>query len=748
MLDKTAAANPEQVAWPEQLRAFVAQLQRETIALVLLGLLAVLAILLSTTGSLRSSGHATWLALGLTILIVMTLLVCRWNYLAAAIILTVGSLAIVAFAVMWGHLIPAIFLLFIPVGLATLTISRVAGVGTALACTVLVLFAPPAHVSAAQPLRVVTLIGVWATLGMIWLTLRPLLTAVEWAWTSYERSQALLEQARDYQLQLRQTIEDLAAANVQLTRLNQQAHALRLLAEEERRAKEQFVANVSHELRTPLNMIIGFCGMITQFPQMYGREIPPALLADLTVVLRNSQHLLDLIDDVLDLSQIEAGQMAITKEWVTLPEIIQAAVVAVRPLYESKGLYLETEIPEDLPPVFCDRTRIREVVLNLLSNAGRFTEKGGVHLRVWRAGGDVVVSVSDTGPGISEQDQAKLFRPFQQLDGSMRRRFGGTGLGLSISKSFVELHGGKMWVESQPGVGSTFYFQLPIEPPMPAEASALSHLVPGWEFRHRSRRPTASAPPIHPRLIVVESGDALQKLLRRYLDGVEVMPALTLEEAIEEISRTPAQALLVNTMRVTETVERLHCLGSLPYGVPVLVCSIPGIEQAIGELGVTDYLVKPVSRDVLLSALKRIGENVKTVLVVDDEPDALRLFGRMLGEGEPSYRVLRASDGRQALEILRREPVDALLLDLVMPEMDGFQLLAIRNEDAVLRRIPVILISARDPLAQPVVSHVLAVTCRGGLSVPQLLRSINALRTILGPPSPVAVRASSTASRE
>ena len=166
---------------------------------------------------------------------------------------------------------------------------------------------------------------------------------------------------------------------------------------------------------------------------------------------------------MLDLSQIEADQMALAREHIRFEEILEAATVAVRPLFKSKGLYLNCEVAGDLPPVFCDPTRIREVLLNLLGNAGRFTEHGGVLVRVWQEQGDLLVSVRDTGPGIAPAEIDKLFQPFQQLDGSIRQRFGGSGLGLSISKRFIELHGGKIWVESRTGAGTTFCFRLPID---------------------------------------------------------------------------------------------------------------------------------------------------------------------------------------------------------------------------------------------------------------------------------------------
>ncbi len=567
--------------------------------------------------------------------------------------------------------------------------------------------------------------------GLIWLTLSPLLQAVHWAWESYERSNGLLEQARDYQLQLSQALEELKETNGQLTRLNQLAQSLRSIAEEERQVKEQFVANVSHELRTPLNMIVGFCEMINENPTLYGGKIPPALLADLEVVLRNSQHLSSLVDDVLDLSQIDAGQTALVKERVALGEIIQAVTIAVRPLYESKHLCIEVEIPDNLPLVLCDQTRIREVFLNLLSNAGRFTEAGGVHILVQQDGNLINISVRDTGPGIAEVDQTKLFRPFQQLDGSIRRRYGGTGLGLSISKHFIELHDGKMWVESQSGKGANFIFTLPIDPPLPLDRGALrwqNPYQPDERPHHHRRLPGGE---LKPRVEVVEEGNQMQRLFHRYYEGVEVITARNVENAMKELVAVPAQALVINAVGVDETIQELKKAGQLPYGVPTMVFSMPEMGEGFNRLGVVDYLVKPISRKTLLGAIDHLECKVKTILVVDDEPDALQLFRRILTNAKRGFRVLRASDGKQALEILQTQTPDLILLDLVMPEMDGFQLLAIKDADENLRQIPVMLISARDPSGHPIVSNSLTVTCRDGISMQQLLASIDALSAIL-----------------
>ena len=732
-------------SWSAELKAMIRQLQSETILLILPVIAGLGLILLGTAAQLANRPWVLVIAGMLLLLATLVWLIRRWSYAAAAWVLVLGCVLADLLAVNRAGFPLALPLLAVPVGLATLAISRKAGLAVASALTLLLWLAPEQWIPGDPGLRVVTALLMWSTLGMVWLLLRPLLTTTQWAWSGYESSQLALEQARDVQVELKQTLEDLNAANAQLTRLNKQAHALRQVAEEERRAKERFVANVSHELRTPLNMIIGFCEMITESPEAYGEDIPAPLLADLSVVLRNSQHLSSLIDDVLDLSQIDAGQAALTKERVALAEIVQAAATAVRPLFISKGLHLDIDVPEDLPALLCDRTRIREVVLNLLSNAGRYTEEGEVRVKSWQKGNDIITSVTDTGPGIPKEAQTKLFQPFQQLSEAASRRQGGTGLGLSISASFIELHGGKVWVESEPGQGTTFYFRLPIDPPVALERPALGRYNPNQQTEERSRRPRRAATEVGPRIVVTESGNAMQRILSRYLDGVEIESASSLEEALDDLAQTPAQALLVNDMQVGRALERLSA-ASLPYGIPALVCAIPGAEQATGVLGVTGYLLKPIAREALWAELDRL-DPVKTVLVVDDEPDALQLFGRMLEAAGRDYRVLRASNGREALDLLRWQRPDVILCDLVMPEMDGYQLLGAINQDSALRDIPVIIISARDPLGQPIVSNALAVTVRDGLSVQQVLLCIKALSAILsrggqaGDPTPPAASA-------
>jgi signal transduction histidine kinase len=574
-----------------------------------------------------------------------------------------------------------------------------------------------------------------------WVITRAYLAVTEWSIVHFDQARAMMEEARDQRVELKQIQEDLVQANRELARLSDRLKVMHRTAEEARRAKEEFVANVSHELRTPLNMIIGFSELIVQTPQVYGVELPPELLADITAINRNSQHLYRLLDDVLDLSQIEAGRMALSKGEVLLQDLISEAALTVRALFDSKGLYLETDVPSDLPPIYCDRTRISQVVINLLSNAGRFTERGGVTVRAWREGQAVLVSVRDTGPGIAEEDQGRLFEPFQQVDGSIRRRHGGSGLGLSISRRFVEMHDGRVWLESQIDVGTTIYFSLPLDT-FPADVLGSDEDFRRWfspylQQEARTRRAKAPKPEIRPRFVLLERGTALRRLFARYADDIEVASVHSSEEAVHELNRTPAQALIVHESLSGDRApgSQGRAWNGLPYDTPLITCRIPGQEEVAQALGVVQYLLKPATRDTLLSALAQVGEGVETVLLVDDEPEVLQLFARILSTADHRYRVLRARDGQRALELLRERRPDVMVLDLIMPDLDGFQVLEAKGRDPSIRSIPVIVLSSRDPVGGPIVSDALSVTRGGGLSVRDLLNCIQAVSRVLNVPA-------------
>jgi len=592
--------------------------------------------------------------------------------------------------------------------------------------------------------------GSWATatpvvLGALlsgvfgWVATGAVRSLVHWTVAYDEAARAEIESARDRQLELQEVQEDLVKANQELARLSDRLNKMYQVAEEARQAKEEFVANVSHELRTPLNMIIGFSKLIIDSPQVYKKKLPLALLNDISAIYSNSQHLSRLVDDVLDLSQIDSDRMVLSKKMTGLEEVIQTAAATVRDYLDNRGLYLEISLVPPLPEIYCDEMRIRQVVLNLLSNASRFTEKGGISIRAWQAGENVLVSVTDTGPGIAEDDQEKLFTPFQQLDSSIRRRYGGSGLGLTISKRFIEMHGGNMWLESKVGEGTSFYFSLPVLA-HPEPVSLDGKNVQRWfnkyenlDYRLRRRQFKAPMPSIIPRFVLLEKGKILHRMFTRYLEGVEVVLVPGIDQALAELDRSPAQALVVNELSLDGPFQARESLARLPYGTPALICRVPGESQVTSRLGVMHYLVKPISCEALLTALEGLGKPVENILLADDNQEAVRLFSRMLATSDKGYNVIRATNGQRTLTLLRQRHPDVLLLDLIMPGMDGFQVLEQMKQDPAIRDIPVIVISSRDPSGDPVVSDSLLVSRTGGLSVRDLVDCIRAVSQTLNP---------------
>lgn len=574
-----------------------------------------------------------------------------------------------------------------------------------------------------------------------WSATTHLMTTASWALFSFNQARQNLDEAREQRLELQQAQEDLSKANQELARLADRLKILQHIAEEARQAKVDFVSNVSHELRTPLNMIIGFTEVIAKSPHLYSSRLPAALMTDINAIQRNSQHLLSLVNDVLDLSQVEAGHMALSREWVPAEDIIRSAASVAQRLFDSKSLFLRLDLPGSLPEIFCDQTRIRQVIINLLGNAGRFTAQGGVVISARVENDKLVVSVTDTGPGIAEEEQKRIFEPFQQLDNSIRRLYGGSGLGLTISRQFIELHGGMMWLDSCLGQGTTFSFSLPIAPSLDEESRperrVRRSLIPGDEYGYSLRTRPSKAPfsGIIPRIVVLEKEHSLQRLLTRYLHDTEVVATQTPEEAAQALANSPAQALVVNMPPLGDLSKEI--ISSAPVGTPVISCWIPGEVEAASQLGVIQYLMKPFTREKLLSVLEelprkfKIPGGINRILVVDDEPDELHLFARMLESSPQGYQVLQVTNGKRALDTLRNRKTDIMLLDLMMPVMNGFQVLEEMQQDPAICDFPVIVISSRDPLGEAITSNTIRLSHSGGFSTSHLLQIIQTVADII-----------------
>lgn len=542
------------------------------------------------------------------------------------------------------------------------------------------------HLASSCPTFLPALVLLWLAAGAVWIQSREMYTVLGWAWASQQRAAQLLDDLRDRQGELNRTVAHMTEANRRLQRMGYELAVARLRSDEARQLKQQFAANISHELRTPLNLILGFTEMMYFRPTVYGAmEWPPALRQDVHRLYQSSRQLLDLVNDVLDLSRMDASQMPLLKERADLGLVIHEAIGLMGDLLRGRNLELRAQIPEALPSFNFDRARVRQILLNLLNNAANFTEHGFITVTVEVSDREVVVGVADTGPGIPEQELTRVFEEFYQVDMSLRRPQHGAGLGLAICKRLVELHGGRIWVESQQGVGSVFRFSLP--------------LVREAELRHpvHSRAMHPDAKLYEPTVVFVESDADVVALLSRHLPKYRFLQAEDERHALALMEREHPRAILVNVapdcLNVQGAFQSLA--DATPPEVPVLCCSIPSRSWLETATNVRRCLAKPLHYQELADCLREIG-GVRDVLVVDDDRGFVQLVSRYLAGAGQDYAVRRAYGGAQALAEIRAQRPDLLLLDLIMPDVDGFSLLEMVRAEDLLPSTPIILLTAVD----------------------------------------------------
>lgn len=471
--------------------------------------------------------------------------------------------------------------------------------------------------------------------------------------------------------------------------IQEQNLALQLSRKEAERAnqmKSQFLASMSHELRTPLNSILGFSelledegpGPLNEKQRRYVGHIRSA-----------GRHLLELINDILDLSKIEAGQLEMHVEDFGLTSALPEVLALVRPLAMKKRQPL-TLIPEQDHAVRADRVRFKQIVYNLLSNAVKFTPEGGeIRVEAARDGDFVRVTVVDTGIGIAGEDLGVIFDEFRQVGDTTKGIKEGTGLGLAITKRLVEQQGGTIRAESEPGKGSRFIFTLPASmaavSPEPAPVRAA---VPAARRRQ-------------PLVLVVDDEPPARELLSSYLvpNGFTVATAESSRQALDRARALQPDAITLNMLLPGksgwETLSDLKN-DAATKDIPVIVVSIVDNKKMGFALGASEYLVKPVDKETLLGALRKFVRPVETarVLVADDDPGTLRFVDEILAAA--GYGTVLVSNGHEALLALGRERVAAILLDLLMPGMDGFEVLRAVKQSDQWRNIPVLVLTAKD----------------------------------------------------
>ncbi len=463
-------------------------------------------------------------------------------------------------------------------------------------------------------------------------------------------------------------------------------------AEAANRAKSQFLANMSHELRTPLSAVIGYSEMIEEEMEETGEQ---HLLGDVRKIQSNARHLLSLINDVLDLSKIEADRMTTFAEEVDVEALVRDVASTVGSLVQQKGNEVALDLQPALGTMHTDQVKLRQCLFNLVSNAAKFTEGGRITLRAERvgraerAGGEVVLSVADTGIGMTPEQLDKLFERFTQADVSTTRRFGGTGLGLAITRAFCRLLGGDVTVASTYGEGSIFTIRLPAE--MPEQADEAEDADP--------KTGDAKAGSGQHLVLVIDDDPAQRDLLSRFLEreGFAVRTAPDGKLGIELARALHPHAILLDVMMpqmdgwsVLSLLKADPDLAAIPV-VMVTFVNEPGLGAS---LGAADTVLKPVEWDRLKEVMERFHGEAGDILVVDDDPDARARLRTVLQRD--GWTVSEAGDGREALEAVTRAPPQLILLDLTMPVMDGFAFLHELRGRPGCADIPVVVLTARD----------------------------------------------------
>ena len=541
--------------------------------------------------------------------------------------------------------------------------------------------------------------------------------------------------ARVYR-ELRVALDGIRQKHEQLAQAQWQAEQARQTADAANQAKSQFLANMSHELRTPLNAIIGYSEMLQESAQEDGHT---GYVPDLEKIGAAARHQLSLINDILDLSKIEAGKTTLYLEEFAVEPMLREVATTIQPLVARNGNQFAVECPADIGSMRADLTKVRQTLFNLLSNAAKFTEKGQIRLSVKREdvnreAGSLPVEpshasritfyVTDTGIGMSREQIARLFEAFAQADPSTTRKFGGTGLGLAISRKFCRMMGGDLTVASEPGKGSTFTATLPaVVQSGTAEA----------DLRAEDRQ--GGPPPDAATVLVIDDDPAARDLTGRVLskEGFAVKCAANGPEGLELARRVhPAVIALDVMMPGMDGWAVLAALKADPQlaAIPVIMMTIVDDRNLGFALGAAEYLTKPIDWNRLAAVLRKYRHTAARgqVLVVEDDAATRELLERNLERD--GWSVALADNGRAALAILAARPVAIILLDLLMPEMDGFEFLDELRRRPEWRRIPVVVITSKDLTEadrRRLNGGVARIVQKGTLSFDELLGAMRAL---------------------
>jgi signal transduction histidine kinase/CheY-like chemotaxis protein len=492
-----------------------------------------------------------------------------------------------------------------------------------------------------------------------------------------------IENARLYE-QARQHTEALETLVIERTRELQEANRK---LEAASRHKSEFLANMSHELRTPMNAIIGFARLVMRRSK---EVLAPRQYENLEKILISAEHLLSLINDILDLAKVEAGRIEVYPVEFALGSMLVECLHTVEPMLKNEHVRLVHEVEADLPTLVTDRDKVKQILMNLLSNAVKFTHTGTITVSVRSHGGAIVIVVADTGIGIPEEAMEHIFEEFRQVDSSTTREYGGTGLGLAISLHLARLLGGEITVQSTVGVGSTFTVTLPQHYTSATPAARLTD-VPA----HVESPVTLENVPV---VLAIDDDPNVIYLLQENLTeaGYQVIGAMHGTEGLQKARQLAPLAIILDILMPHkdgwQVLQELKA-DVATRNIPVILLSIVDQKDLGYRLGAFDYLLKPFDREAIVAALQRLAPAHHHLLVVDDDAHVVDLVRQLLAD-QP-YEIEAAMDGQAALEAMAQRQPDVILLDLLMPRLDGFGMLEYLHHTPRYRDIPVIVLTAK-----------------------------------------------------